>query len=254
MQIITLTTDYGHQDFYVAQLKGAILSKVKDVKIVDVSHSLERYDIVQTALFLESTYPHFPDNSIHIVSVLNYYGRYNDFLITRQKSQTFITPNNGVLSLLFPDIKDEEIYTIDFECMHLSELFAHCIAAIDHGLSIEDLGPKCPNYVRKMGIQPVITNSQIRGTIIHIDHYENVVINIKKTDFDGLCKGRPFQIYYKQNDPICHLSRNYNDVDVGESLCLFNSSGYLEIAVNMGKAASMYNLNKDETIQINFSE
>lgn len=254
MQVITLTTDYGHQDFYVAQLKGAILSKVKDVKIVDVSHSLERYDIVQTALFLESTYPHFPSESIHIVSVLNYYGRYNDFLITRQESQIFITPNNGVLSLLFPNIKEEEVYSIDFECAHLSSLFAHCVAAIDHGLSIEDLGPPCQNYIKKMGIQPVITNSQIRGTIIHIDHYENVVINIKKTDFDYLCKGRPFQIYYKQNDPICRLSRNYNDVDVGESLCLFNSSGYLEIAVNMGKAATMYNLNKDETIQINFSE
>jgi S-adenosylmethionine hydrolase len=254
MQIITLTTDYGYQDFYVAQLKGAILSKVKNVTIVDVSHSLERYDIVQTALFLESTFPHFPENSIHIVSVLNYYGRYNDFLITKRNHQIFITPNNGVLSLLFPEINDEEIFSIDFQSENLSELFAHCVAAIEHGLTIKDLGPICPNFIRKMGIQPVITNSQIRGTIIHIDHYENVVINIKKNDFDHLCNGRSFQIYYKQNDPICELSRTYNDVDVGESLCLFNSSGYLEIAVNMGKAATMYNLNKDETIQINFAE
>jgi len=254
MQVITLTTDYGQKDFYVAQLKGSILSKVNEVHFVDISHSLERYDIVQTALFLESTFPHFPIGTIHIVSVLNYYGPQNDFLITKQKDQYFITPNNGVLSLLFPTISEEEVYSIDFNFQNLSELFAHCVAAINHGLGIEDLGHSCKNFIRKMGIQPVVTRSQIRGTIIHIDHYENVVINIKRSDFENLRNGRPFEIYYKQNDPICRLSGNYNDVDVGESLCLFNSSGYLEIAVNMGKAATMYNLNKDETIQINFNE
>ncbi|MBK9042190.1 MAG: SAM-dependent chlorinase/fluorinase [Saprospiraceae bacterium] len=97
-----------------------------------------------------------------------------------------------------------------------------------------------------------MTNSQIRATIIYVDHYDNVIINLRKEDFEKIRQDRKFEIYYKQHDPINYLSRNYGDVAIGDPVAFFNSSGYLELAINMGKASSVFNLHRNENIQINF--
>lgn len=252
MQVVSLITDFGNTDYYAAGLKGALLSRAKDVTIVDVSHSIQSYDIVQAAFFLSSVYKRFPPKSIHVVSVYNYYDEYVELIVFERGDYYFIAPNNGVLSLLFEDVKESEVRVIRFDSDHIAEKIAHAVGIITHNLHLEELGPNPEVFTRKMGIQPVITASQIRATIIHIDHYENVVVNLNKALFEKIGQGRPFSLYYKQTEPLTTLSRAYGDVHVGETLCLFNDAGYLEIAVNMGKASTMYNLNKDETIQINF--
>jgi S-adenosylmethionine hydrolase len=252
MHVVTLTTDFGTKDYYVAELKGSLLSTSAGISIVDVSHSIESYDIVQAAFFLSSVYTRFPKGTIHIISVFNYYDEYVEHIVIEREGYYYIAPNNGVLSLLFEDIREEEIHKIEFKNGHIASRMAHAVGVITHGLPLSELGPHPVEVTRKMGIQPVITNNQIRATIIHIDHYENVVVNLSRSLFEKIRGDRPFSLYYKQTEPITKISKNYGDAPVGETLCLFNSAGYLEIAVNMGKASSMYNLNKDETIQINF--
>ncbi len=136
--------------------------------------------------------------------------------------------------------------------LSISAIYSHAAAYLGHGLPISDIGPVVAHFTRKLVIQPVITSQQIRATIIHIDHFENVVVNLKKETFERVRNDRSFALYYKQNDPITFLCKDYGDVAIGDALAFFNTAGYLEIAINMDKASSMLNLFKNEMIQINF--
>ena len=136
----------------------------------------------------------------------------------------------------------------------VNAIFSHAAAYIGHGLPLSDIGNMVPNFNKKLVIQPVVTSSQIRATVIHIDHFENVVVNLKKDLFDKVRNKRRFELFYKPHDPITFLSKDYGDVSIGDPLAYFNSAGYLEIAINMDKASSMLNLMKGEMIQINFYE
>ena len=105
---------------------------------------------------------------------------------------------------------------------------------------------------KRITLQPVTSKSQIRGSIIHIDNYENAIVNISRELFEQLSKKRTFSLYFKRYNPITQLSEQYYDVAIGDILCLFNSAGYLEIAVHMGKAATLLGLKIDDTVQIDF--
>lgn len=255
MQIVSLTTDYGTKDYYVAELKASILTKKNDFAIIDISHEIDHYDIVQAAFYLNNAIPSFPVGSIHVIAVNCNYKRKSEYICFEKGGHFFIGPNNGVFSLMFNDLDETKIYVIQSpneEQMSIVGLYAHAAAYIGHGLPLEDMGPIVERFNSKLVIQPVATSSQIRATIIHIDHFENVVVNLKKDLFDRVRNGRNFALYYKQNDPITYLSKDYGDVAIGDPLAFFNSAGYLEIAINMDKASSMLNLFKNEMIQINF--
>lgn len=256
MQLVSITSDFGTTDYYVAEVKAQILSQCKEASIIDVSHEIASYDIVQAAHFVDNVFRSFPEGSIHLVAVYNYYAENSRFIIFEREGHYFVGPDNGVFTLIFENLDAREVLVIDDKKHNLhsiASIFAHTVSAIHSGESLFDIGFLAPDINQKMGIMPVVTSNQIRATIIHIDHYENVVINLKKTQFEKLRNGRAFQLYYKQKDPITHISANYADVMIGDVLCLFNSAGYMEIAVNMGKASSLLNLKKNETIQINFS-
>lgn len=254
-QVVTLTTDYGLNDYYVAELKATILAKAKDVIFIDVSHTIATYDIVQASFFVSNVFRKFPKGTIHIIAVHNHYSRNSRMLVFEREGHFFVAPDNGVISLIFNDLKIGEIYTIDDKAMSmesLSEIFAHVVGFVKHRLPIEEIGPAVEAINKKLQIEAVITNSQVRATIVHVDHYENVIINLTQEQFEKYRNHRKFELYYKQNEPIDHISKKYGDVPVGDVLCLFNSDGFLEIAINMGKASSLLNLYKNETIQINF--
>jgi S-adenosylmethionine hydrolase len=116
------------------------------------------------------------------------------------------------------------------------------------------LGELTQQVRTRISLQPVINADQIRASVIHIDHYENVVINVHQTLFEQVGQHRSFQLFFKRRHPICTLSENYTDVAVGDPLCRFNSTGYLELAVCMGKAASLLGLEIDDLIQIDFEQ
>lgn len=255
MQIVSLTTDFGISDYHVAEMKAAILKSNPTVNIIDISHSIDSYDIVQAAYQVENVLNNFPIQSIHIISVYNYYEKNSQFVAYSRNGQFFVAPNNGVLTLLFPDILITDLYLIDRLGLNLNSLpkiFAHAVGYLSHGLPIKELGenPKSANF--KLGIQPVVTSNQIRATIIHVDHFGNVIVNLKKNKFEEIKADRKFEIYYQQSDPITHLSKDYGEVPIGEVLALFNSAGFMEIAINIGKASELLSLKKNETIQINF--
>ncbi|MBT8232569.1 MAG: SAM-dependent chlorinase/fluorinase [Saprospiraceae bacterium] len=256
MQVVTLISDFGESDYYAALLKGAILSHNSDIQIIDISHDIDTHDISQAAFYLSACCKKFPEGTIHIVAVNNYYDPDFEVVLFEYKNHFFIGPNNGVFSLAFDSVNEDAIYKIllDDGENSLFNLFAHGVSLISQNMAITEVGPPLNNYVKKLDIQPVVTNNEIRATIIHIDKFENVILNVHREFFEHIRKNRPFELFFKYYDPVREISNIYSDVAVGEVVCLFNSANYLEIAINMGKAASQLHLMKDETIQIKFLE
>jgi len=255
MHIVSLTTDFGLQDYYVAELKAQIYLRFPDIRVVDVSHSIDSHDIVQAAHFVDNVFRSFPKGSIHCVAVYNYYNKNSSFVTFEREGHFFIGPDNGVFSLIFEDINPSDVFEIDHKLLGLdsiAKILGWTTSYLAKGNPINEIGTQRTTVNKKMLIKPVVTGSQIRATIIHIDYYENVVINLKKDRFEKFRAGRDFQIYYKQKDPITVISDNYGDVAITDVMCSFNAAGYMQIGINMGKASSMLNLNKNETIQINF--
>lgn len=254
MRLITLTTDLGWRDYYVAVIKGTLLSRQPDIQIVDISHDIPHYNIVEGAFVLKNAYSSFPEGTIHLVSILDDPHPNSDFLVLKHEGHFFIGPNNGFFTLAFEE-RPEKIFQLSSGSAHvfgLKNLFAETVAHICADKPLSEIGQENPPLVEKIGLQAVVSKDQLGGTIIHIDHYENAIVNIGRELFEKVRNGRKFELYFKRHDPITRLSRRYCEVPIGEQLCLFNSAGLLEIAINMDKAASMLGLAVDDTIQINF--
>lgn len=255
MPIVTLTTDFGWRDHYPAMIKGAMLCEHPGLNIVDITHSVSNYDIVQAAFLFGNAWGSFPEGTIHLISVNDYYAPRKRFLATTWKGHFFIAPDNGVFNLIFGEEMPPHFYELEYEeeaPLPLQDIYARAVGYLAHGRPIIEIGLPAEDIERRITLQPVISHSQIRGSVIYVDNYDNAITNVTRELFDKVGAGRAFQLYFKRHAPIRRLSRDYHDRPVGEPLCLFNAAGYLEIAVNMGRACTLFGLKEEETIQIDF--
>lgn len=254
MQAIGLITDLGSSDHYVSLLKATILDISTDFCFVDVSHNIEPHDIREAAYFLKSVFSKFPKNTIYISSVYNYYNSAPEFILFEYEERYFIGPNNGLFSLVFENLKEDEIQLLNYSDIGSDPFAAYAkgVALVLNGWDKTQISRKLEMFNRKLDVQPVVNQKEIRATIIYVDHFENVVLNVSKTFFEEQKKNRGFKLFFKHNDPITKICNNYGEVDVGDVVAFFNCTGYLEIAINMGKASSMLDLYKNETVQIYF--
>ncbi|MEZ4948221.1 MAG: SAM-dependent chlorinase/fluorinase [Saprospiraceae bacterium] len=254
MTIVTLTTDFGTRDAYVGALKGAMLSRHRDLQFVDITHEIPAFDIVSASFTLNNCWDEFPEGTIHIISVNPFVEIPPRFVLASYGGHYFIAPDNGIFSLLFPRPLKE---AVELEINPASTFpqkipFANAVAGIAAGKSLNALGTPIKELDAKFTLQPVVNQQLIRGTVIHQDRYGNVVTNISMALFDSVCKGRPFSILFRNHKPLFKIVRNYNSVAVGETLALFNDFGLLEIAMNMDNAALLLDMKLDDTVQINF--
>ena len=256
MPIVTFTSDFGLNDYCVALIKGSMLSENPSLNIIDISHNINNYDIVQAAFILKNAFESFPKGTIHILSVNSFYNKKQKFLAIRYNEHYFIGPDNGVFSLLF-DETPKDIYKLNFVnkgTFPIKTIFAKTVGHISKDLPFNEVGIPIKEIVERITFQPVISSSQIRGSVIHIDKYENVVVNISRKLFEQIWEERGYEITFRRNNPIVKIYSNYYDVPIGETLCRFNSADFLEISINMGKASSMLGLKIEDTVQIDFIE
>jgi S-adenosyl-L-methionine hydrolase (adenosine-forming) len=255
MQRVTLTTDFGTQDYYVGALKGALLRHAPASAIVDVSHDIKPFDIVQGAFVVANIWREFPENTIHLIGVNCVYQPEFRFVAVRHEGHYFLAPDNGLLTILFQQLDPVNIRTLPADATEhfaVKNIFARAVQHLAEGHSFETLGEYPAPLLERISIQPVITPTRIRGTVIHVDNFENVVVNIRRETFEKVQNGRDFSLFFKRNDPITRMSGNYCDVPAGEQLCLFNSADFLEIAVNMGRAATLLGLKVEDVVEIVF--
>lgn len=253
MPIVTLTTDFGLEDYYVAMLKGTLLQHNPALNIIDVSHAIKPYDIVQAAFVLKNSYSSFPKGTLHIITVNNNPG-VSSFITFQLFDHYFMGPDNGVFTLMFDQLP-EQTFRLEIDNdkpFPLKKMLSKAVADFYSGRPFSEIAPPAGEIVRRIALQPVISTSQIRGSVIYVDHYENAIVNIHRELFNRVRNGRDFALFFKRHDPITRLCSHYGEASVGETLCLFNAASFLEIAINMGKASSMLGLYQDDMVQIDF--
>jgi S-adenosyl-L-methionine hydrolase (adenosine-forming) len=262
---ITLTTDLGNRDWYAGALKGAALCAAPDAQLVDISHEIRPFDIVQAALVLRNVWSEFPTGTIHLVAVNCTYHTDARFVAIQRAGHVFFAPDNGVLTLLFDDIQAGEarLLTSDeaaaggeaagLQHFGVKKMFAAGLAHLAKGEGFDSLGVQIEDsLLERIQFRPVLTARHIRATVVHVDHFDNVILNLDRATFEQVRQGRGFALYFKRNDPLTVLSHNYSDVPLGEPLCLFNSADLLEIAVNFGQAATLFGLKQEDVVEVVF--
>ncbi len=258
MAIITLTSDWGIKDFYLAAVKGALLSRMPDAIVVDISHLIPPFDIGQASFILRNTWKTFPKGTIHIVGINTEAGLLTPHIALAIDGHYFIGADNGVFSLVFdrePDAlveleipQDGSTYTFSTR-----DVFVKAAVHLARGKSMDDLGEPRQGLNAKEHFRPIINDQGISGKIIYIDRYENVFTNITQELFNKVVANRKFTIelgYTRYK--ITRISDAYGDVPEGEILALFSSTGLLQIAINKGNAAGLLGLTPDQAIRIVF--
>ena len=241
---ITLLSDFGLKDASVAIARGILLQHLPDAHIADITHEIDPFNIKQAAYLLGGSWNSFPEGTIHLPLFDIYYDQSPTLVLTTNNSHFFLSPDNGLLPLAlgletitgYKCFALEKVYSfhdwLDAAARVASRLQTHDPA----GLHLEPITLKAPL------ISSTVSGNTIACEIIHIDKYENVVISFNRRQFEALAPGSFSKLQFIQYEEINKISDNYNDVREGFKLCRFNNNGFLEIAVNQGKAASLFGL------------
>ncbi len=256
MAIVTLTSDLGLKDFYVAILKGKILSRAPTTNLVDISHEIAPFNIQEAAFILKNSCFHFPEKTVHLVSVHAENRSQVKCIVAEYNNHYFVGMDNGLFALVFDDqpTKIVEITQIasTVSSFIAKDILSDAVGDLLEGKKLELIGNPLNSLESKTYLRPPDNSFMVRANIVYIDRFGNLIINISKDRFEKSRAGRNFVINYKRNEEIREISGSYCDVSEGEKLCLFNSGGYLEIAINKGNASKLLGLHLDNTIQIEF--
>jgi len=257
MAIITLTTDLGDKDIYQAALKGSILKLLPTVNIVDITNNVSAFNIQQAAFILKNSFHYFPDATVHLIGIDTVFSNSTKYLAIKYKKHYFVGADNGIFSLMFNTEPDEvvEINIMqDLKFLHfpLADIFVKAACHLAKGGKLSEIGVPVTDIEQKMNLQPVVEKNLIKGSVIYIDSFQNVITNITKEFFNNVQQGRRFTLYFKRNETITNLSWHYNEVPEGEKLCLFGISDHLEIAINKGNAAGLLGLGLGDSVILDF--
>ncbi len=275
MSIITLTTDYGLKDHFVGSLKGKIISELPDAKIIDISHDIDPFNTVEASYVIGASYLSFPKGTVHLIGVDIERNKENQHIAMQWNDHFFICADNGILSMLTQKIVPQKIVEINIHDrfpIEFSDLdiFIQVACHIAKGGLLNVIGKEIPAVKEVTELQAVVAadGNSIKGYVIYIDHFGNVVTNISKKQFLEVSRGRPYEIDMKPKS-IKTILPNYSAIATsekypiktyeGEKLAIFNEAGFLEIAIfrsnpsKVGSANSLLGLNYRDVITIKFS-
>ena len=274
MSIITLTTDFGHKDYFVGALKGKILSEHKEAVIVDISHEIDLFNTLEASYCIEAAYHNFPKGTIHIIGVDSERVGDTQHIAMQWDDHYFICADNGILNALIQKKIPQKIVAITIhDRLNIDasdmDVFVAVACHIARGGLLNVIGKE----IQSLKPVNVLTSSisdnlnEIKGQIVYIDSFGNCVTNISHKQFNDTIRGRKFEIVIK-NKKFSRLHKSYSDFQVtdvkqlkdleGDFLALFNENGYLEIAIyksnpkTVGSAATLLGLHFRDTVSIKF--
>jgi S-adenosylmethionine hydrolase len=261
MKIITLLTDYGIKDSYVAEVKGNILKINPDVTIIDISHDVGNYDIASGAFHMARAAPYFPENTIHVGVVDPGVGSVRKPIIIKTKNMWFVGPDNGLLAPVVERLGLEQVWEITnnkllpskvSEVFDGRDVFGPTGALLSKGISPDEIGTRIDEIITIPYYQPVIKGDVIHGNVIHIDGFGNAVTSITYETLATLGASNSKSFKLTIDDKVYNLPyvRRFSAVEEGELLLVVAGGGYLEISVNQGSAAKRVGLRKGAKITI----
>lgn len=247
-KIITLLTDFGLKDPYVAEMKAVILSICPEAKIVDISHLVRKFDVRMGAFLLAQVAPFFPESTVHVAVVDPGVGTERRPIIVKTTRSLYVGPDNGVLMLSAKREGIEHIYEIRnpqyllpviSRTFHGRDIFSPVAAYLSLGVPPSSFGPEIKDPRIPEFTNPCIRRGGVAGEIIYIDDFGNLVTNINSEILmkAGIKEGDDLEI--RVDDRILHLKlcKAYGEVTPGKMLTVIGGSGFLEISVNLGSAA-----------------
>ena len=228
----------------MASAKGIFMQYMPAASLVDLSHLVEPFHTQQAAYLLLSAWSDFPAGSFHVLLCDIFSERSPRLVLAEKEGHYFLAPDNGILSLAFgPDLDPVwACWTLPAggnfkDWLHQAGRMMATVSA--HGPQALDL-PRCQlRSLHRYGA-PIVHEDSLECHVIHIDRFENVVINLTRDQFEAHAAGRGFRIRFMRDEELNRLSDNYFDMPEGEKLCRFNATGFLEISINRGKAASLF--------------
>jgi S-adenosyl-L-methionine hydrolase (adenosine-forming) len=259
--IITLTTDFGLNDHFVGTIKGVILSIVPEAQIVDISHSVQAFDVLDGALTIAQSYSYFPSGTVHLVVVDPGVGTARRPILVTSDRHHFVAPDNGVLSLVYAREERLHIRHVTAEhyslqpvsnTFHARDIFAPVAAWLSKGLDPEKFGDEISDFVRFNPPTPKAVNGNtLRGVILKVDRFGNLITNITPQDAPMLFASEPapFKLLVGKHE-ITEILPAYSEGTPGEAFGILGSMGYLEIAVNRGSAAKIVGTGKGGEVTI----
>ena len=255
--IITLLTDFGTKDHYVGALRGVILSINPEAKLVDISHHISPQNILEGAFLLSNVYSYFPYGTTHLVVVDPGVGTERKPIIVNGETFFFVGPDNGIFGLIYDQLKIYSVFELtnaDFflqpvsETFHGRDIFAPVAAYLSRGVSPPEMGKEIKDFHRLSFPQPWLEKKKIRGKVIYIDSFGNLITNITVNHLKRLEK-TPKKIKIREN-VISGLSKNYQEVKKGTLLATIGSSNFLEISVREGSAQKKLKIKEGDAIEV----
>lgn len=247
--LITLLSDFGLRDGYAASMKGVILRICSRARIVDITHLIEPGEIRSGAFVLFTSYGCFPDNTIHVAVVDPGVGTSRRGIAIRSNSHFFVGPDNGIFSSVLEKETGWEARSLEnssffhhpvSRTFHGRDIFAPVAAHLACGASFDQLGPVCTPMVPDWSA-PLVLDGRIEGEIIHVDRFGNAITNVLRRTLEQQGKAQEWTLRV-ESAPNISILDTYDQAGPGKLLALTGSSGFMEVAVNQGNAASRLNL------------
>ena len=258
MPVVTLTTDWGIRDHYAAAFKGRLLSHIPGVQVVDISHSIATFDVLQASYILKNAFHHFPPGTIHYSGIKGKLpaNAPPELLIVECEGHFFVGTDSGLFSLVLGD-KPKNIYVMagkgHFNTSTWGLMVLDCLKRLSQDEPTSGFAEERSGISQTFYPQAMVNADSIRATVIFVDEFENLVLNVNEELFELTRGQRGFHIEMKRvSPPVSKISNWYNEVDEGELLALFNRDGYLEIALNRSNASGLLGIRLYDTVTILF--
>lgn len=274
MSIITLTTDFGHKDYFVGALKGKILSELKEATLIDISHSIDLFNTLEASYCIEAAYSSFPKGTIHIIGVDSERVADTQHIALQWDDHFFICADNGILNALLQKKVAQKMVAINIHERLQSnasdmDVFVAVACHIARGGLLNVIGKDISELKPVNAVNSSVSDDlkTLKGQIIYIDSFGNCVTNISQKQFVEVARNRKFEIQIK-NKKLTRIHKNYSDFPVatnkqlkdfeGDFLALFNENGFLEIAIyksnpkTVGAASTLLGIKFRDTITIEF--
>ena len=254
--MITLTTDFGQRDSYVAEMKGVILTRNPNATIIDITHCVEKFDIRTAAFMLASAAPYFPKGTVHLAVVDPGVGTERHAILVQTKQGFFVGPDNGVLMLAAKNQGIKHTYELSnpklmlpkvSATFHGRDIFAPAAAYLDIGVKPAEFGPEVADVVMPEFARVKRGDGFLIGEILHVDGFGNIITNISQKE---MAQAKAVNIKLHNISLNIAFGKTYAQTKSREAIALIGSHGFLEIALNQASAVEKFNATAGEKIEV----
>lgn len=258
-RLITLTTDFGGGSYYVGQMKGAIYLRNPAANVIDLSHDMLPHDVRSAAYWINRATRLFPSDTIHVVVIDPGVGTRRDLVYCRTQARTFLAPDNGVLSIVAAQdgidqivrLSNMQLFHADIsKTFHGRDILAPVAAKLSLGASPLMLGERLEQLFELEFARPEVAPQRIQGEVVFVDRFGNLISNISRGAIESVQPpGATPQIEMRDRQ-IVGISETYGDESIGSLVSLFDSDGFLEVAVVEGNAAAQLSAKIGDSIEV----